>query len=164
MSGVLSVRGASKSFPGVQALQGVDLDVVGGEVHAIVGENGAGKSTLMKILAGIYQPDAGSIALDGQPIDIDGPRRAMALGIAMIHQELNLAPNLSVAENIFLGRAPTRGGLIDWRRLDRQARALLGRLGIDLEVRDIVEDLSVARQQMVEIAKALSLEARVIIM
>jgi ABC-type sugar transport system ATPase subunit len=163
-SGLLQVRGVSKSFPGVQALLGVDVDIARGEVHAIIGENGAGKSTLMKILAGIYQPDAGSIMLDGQPITIDGPRRAMALGIAMIHQELNLAPNLSVAENIFLGRAPTRGGLIDWRRLDQQARALLDALGIELNVRDTVEDLSVARQQMVEIAKALSLDARVIIM
>jgi ABC-type sugar transport system ATPase subunit len=158
------VRRVSKSFPGVHALVDVDLDVVAGEVHAIVGENGAGKSTLMNILAGIYQPDAGSIALEGQPVHVDGPRRAMALGIAMIHQELNLAPNLSVAENIFLGRAPNRGGLIDWRRLDFEARALLERLGIDLDVRETVENLSVARQQMVEIAKALSLDARAIIM
>jgi ribose transport system ATP-binding protein len=161
---LIEVRGLSKAFPGVQALVGVDLEIRGGEVHAIVGENGAGKSTLMKILAGIYQPDSGNLLLDGQPARLSGPRQAMALGIGMIHQELNLAPNLSVAENILLGRAPTRLGLVDWRRLDLQTRSLLDRLGIDLDVRSTVEDLSVARQQMVEIAKALSLNARVIIM
>jgi rhamnose transport system ATP-binding protein len=161
---LLQMRGVSKAFPGVQALIGVDLDVRAGEVHAIVGENGAGKSTLMKILAGIYQPDAGSLMLGGQAAHIENPRQAMALGIGMIHQELNLAPNLSVAENIFLGRVPTRAGLVDWRRLDAQTRTLLSRLGIDLDARAAVEDLSVARQQMVEITKALSLDARVIIM
>jgi len=161
---LLQVRGVSKAFPGVQALVGVDLDVRAGEVHAIVGENGAGKSTLMKILAGVYQPDAGSLVLANQVVHIESPRQAMSLGIGMIHQELNLAPNLSVAENIFLGRAPTRAGLIDWRQLDLKTRALLDRLGIDLDARATVEDLSVARQQMVEIAKALSLSARVIIM
>jgi ribose transport system ATP-binding protein len=160
----MSVRGVSKEFPGVQALMGIDLDLRGGEVHAIVGENGAGKSTLMKILAGIYQPDAGSLLVDGRTVHISSPRHAMALGIGMIHQELNLAPNLSVAENIFLGRAPMRFGLVDWRRLDLQTRSLLDRLAIDLDGRAAVEDLSVARQQMVEIAKALSLNARVIIM
>jgi ABC-type sugar transport system ATPase subunit len=158
------MRGISKAFPGVQALVGVDLDVRAGEVHAVVGENGAGKSTLMKILAGIYQPDTGTVVLDGQAAHIENPRQAMALGIAMIHQELNLAPNLSVAENIFLGRVPVRLGLVDWGRLDRQTQALVERLVIDFDARALVEDLSVARQQMVEIAKALSLDARVIIM
>jgi ABC-type sugar transport system ATPase subunit len=161
---LLQVRGVSKAFPGVQALVGVDFDVRAGEVHAIVGENGAGKSTLMKILAGIYQPDAGSLVLGAATMRIENPRQAMALGIGMIHQELNLAPNLSVAENIFLGHVPQRAGLVNWHRLDVQTRALLDRLGIDLDARATVEDLSVARQQMVEIAKALSLEARVIIM
>jgi ribose transport system ATP-binding protein len=161
---LLQMRGISRAFPGVQALLGVDLDVRAGEVHAIVGENGAGKSTLMKILAGVYQPDAGTVVLDGQSAHIENPRRAMALGIAMIHQELNLAPNLSVAENIFLGRVPARLGLVDWGRLDRQTQALVERLDMDFDARALVEDLSVARQQMVEIAKALSLDARVIIM
>jgi len=161
---LLQVRGVKKAFPGVQALVGVDFNVRAGEVHAIVGENGAGKSTLMKLLAGIYQPDAGSLVLGGETVRIENPRQAMALGIGMIHQELNLAPNLSVAENIFLGRAPTRAGLVDWRQLEVQTRALLDRLGIELDSRSTVEDLSVARQQMVEIAKALSLDARVIIM
>ena len=154
----------TKAFPGVQALLGVDLDVSAGEVHALVGENGAGKSTLMKIVAGVYHPDSGSIRLGGQPILNDNPRQALERGISMIHQELNLVPNLSVAENVFLGHAPTRGGLIDWRRLYADAEALGARLGIELDVHARVEELSVARQQMVEIAKALSLDARVIIM
>jgi ribose transport system ATP-binding protein len=115
----------------------------------------------MKIVAGVYQPDAGSIRIAGEPIVNESPRQARERGISMIHQELNLAPNLSVAENMFLGRAPTRGGLIDWRRLFADAEALAARLGIVLDVGARVEDLSVARQQMVEIAKALSLEARV---
>jgi ribose transport system ATP-binding protein len=161
---LVEMRGISKAFPGVRALVGVDLDMHAGQVHAIVGENGAGKSTLMKILAGVYHPDAGSIRLGGQPILIDSPRQALERGVTMIHQELNLAPNLSVGENVFLGRAPTNGGLIDWHRLYTDAEALSARLGIELDMRARVEDLSVARQQMVEIAKALSLEARVIIM
>ena len=161
---LLEIRGMTKAFPGVQALSGVDLDVRAGEVHAVVGENGAGKSTLMKIVAGVYRPDSGTIRLAGQPMLNDSPRQALERGISMIHQELNLAPNLSVAENVFLGRAPTRAGLVDWRRLYADADALAARLGIDLDVRARVEDLSVARQQMVEIAKSLSLDARVIIM
>jgi len=161
---LVEIRGMTKAFPGVQALLGVDLDLRAGEVHAVVGENGAGKSTLMKIVAGVYRPDSGSIRLDGAPILNESPRQALERGISMIHQELNLAPNLSVAENVFLGRAPTRGGLIDWRRLYADVEALADRLGIDLDVRARVDELSVARQQMVEIAKALSLDARVIIM
>src|SRR5437763_1566677 len=153
-----------KAFPGVQALLDIDLDLRAGEVHALVGENGAGKSTLVKVGAGVYRPDSGSVRLAGQPIVNESPRQALERGISMIHQELNLAPNLSVAENVFLGRAPTRGGLIDWQRLYADAEALAARLGIELDTRARVEDLSVARQQMVEIAKALSLEARVIIM
>jgi len=158
------MRGMSKAFPGVQALQSVDLDLHAGEVHAVVGENGAGKSTLMKILAGVNHADAGSVRLQSRPIQNANPRQALERGVTMIHQELNLAPNLSVAENVFLGRAPTRGGLIDWSRLYADAEALAARLGIELDVRARVEDLSVARQQTVEIAKALSLDARVIIM
>ena len=161
---LLEIRGMAKAFPGVQALLDIDLDLRAGEVHALVGENGAGKSTLMKIVAGVYRPDGGSVRLAGQPIVNVSPRQALERGISMIHQELNLAPNLSVAENVFLGRAPTRGGLIDWQRLYADAEALAARLGIELNVRARVEELSVARQQMVEIAKALSLDARVIIM
>ncbi len=158
------MRGISKAFPGVQALQSVDLELHAGEVHAVVGENGAGKSTLMKILAGVYRADGGTIRLGSQPIVNDSPRQALERGVSMIHQELNLAPNLTVAENVFLGRAPTRGGIIDWRRLYADAEALSARLGIELDVRAQVDELSVARQQMVEITKALSHDARVIIM
>jgi ribose transport system ATP-binding protein len=161
---LVEMRGMTKAFPGVQALLGVDLELRAGEVHAVVGENGAGKSTLMKILAGVYRPDGGSVRLGGEAILNETPRQALERGISMIHQELNLAPNLSVAENVFLGRAPTRGGLIDWRRLYASVETLAARLGIDLDVRARVDELSVARQQMVEIAKALSLDARVIIM
>src|SRR5438445_317402 len=161
---LLEIRGMAKAFPGVQALLDIDLDLRAGEVHALVGENGAGKSTLMKIVAGVYRPDGGSVQLAGQPVLNESPRQALERGISMIHQELNLAPNLSVAENVFLGRAPTRGGLIDWQRLYADAEALAARLGIELDVRAHVEELSVAGQQMVETAKALSLDARVIIM
>src|SRR5207248_9296540 len=122
------------------------------------------KSTLMKIIAGVYRPDSGSMRLGGELIVSDSPRQARERGISMIHQELNLAPNLSVAENMFLGRAPTRRGLVDWRHLYADAEELTARLGIELDARARVEDLSVARQQMVEIAKALSLDAQVIIM
>src|SRR5438093_2268694 len=155
------MRGISKAFPGVQALQSVDLDLDAGEVHAVVGENGAGKSTLMKILAGVYRADAGTIRLGDQPIVNDSPRQALERGVSMIHQELNLAPNLTVAENVFLGRAPTRGGIIDWRRLYADAEALSARLGIDLVLRAGVEGLSGAREQLVEIDRALSQDARV---
>src|SRR6266516_4510556 len=158
---LLEVRDVCKAFPGVVALDDVSVRLGRGTVHAVVGENGAGKSTLMKIVAGVYRPDSGSIRLGGQLIVNDSPRQARQRGISMIHQELNLAPNLSVAENMFLGRAPTRGGLVDWRHLYAEAVALIARLGIELDVRARVEELSVARQQMVEIAKALSLDARV---
>jgi ABC-type sugar transport system ATPase subunit len=161
---LLQVRQLSKRFPGVQALSAVDLDVRAGEAHAVCGENGAGKSTLMKIVAGIYARDSGEIFWKGRPIEITSPRQALDHGISMIHQELNLAPNLSVAENILLGRAPARGGFIDWAGLFARAQTLVDRLGIDLDVRLPVEDLTVARQQMVEIAKALSYRSELIIM
>ncbi|MBI3962158.1 MAG: sugar ABC transporter ATP-binding protein [Deinococcus sp.] len=158
------MRSISKAFPGVQALIKVDLEVQGGEVHAVIGENGAGKSTLMKIVAGVYSRDAGEILLKGRKVEITNPRQAMDHGISMIHQELNLAPNLSVAENIFLGRLPKSGAFVDWNKLYADAQALVDRLGIELNVRALVEDLTVARQQMVEIAKALSRNAEVIVM
>jgi len=161
---LLQVRRLTKGFPGVQALSGVDLEVRPGEVHAVCGENGAGKSTLMKIVAGVYQRDGGEIVWKGGLVDIANPRQALAHGISMIHQELNLAPNLSVAENIFLGRAPARAGFVAWTHLYAEARALVDRLGVDLDVRVPVEELSVARQQMVEIVKALSHKSELIIM
>jgi ribose transport system ATP-binding protein len=164
-SPLLEVRGASKSFPGVQALDDVSMQLRHGEVLAVVGENGAGKSTLMKLLSGIDRPDAGEFLLDGEPITPSSPKHAQELGIAIIHQELNLMPDLTVAQNIFIGREPRRGGLfLSERALNRQTRDLFDRLGLALEPTTLVADLTVARQQMVEIAKALSHEARVLIM
>ncbi len=155
-----------KSYPGVQALRGVSLDVRAGEVHALVGENGAGKSTLMKILAGAERKDGGTIRMDGREVDLRDPLEASRLGITMIYQEFNLVPQLSVAENIFLGREPVRGllRLVDWRRLHRDARDVLARLGLELDVKRRVAELSIAQQQMVEIAKALSRDSRLIVM
>src|SRR4051794_16480496 len=163
-SPLLRVEGVSKIFPGVLALQDVSLDVYPGEVFGLVGENGAGKSTLMKILSGVYAPDEGQILLDGQPIAIHDPRHAQRLGISIIYQEFNLMPNLSVEENVFVGRQPNSSGVVRWRNLRRQTQQLLDQLGVHLDPSAIVRDLSVAEQQMVEIAKALSLNARLVIM
>ncbi|HEV7741339.1 MAG TPA: sugar ABC transporter ATP-binding protein [Pseudolysinimonas sp.] len=162
---LLEVRGASKSFPGVQALDDVSISLRHGEVLAVVGENGAGKSTLMKLLSGIDRPDAGEFLLDGEPIIPSSPRHAQELGIAIIHQELHLMPDLTVAQNIFIGREPRRGGIfLSDRALNRRTRELFDSLGLALEPTTLVSDLTVARQQMVEIAKALSHESRVLIM
>lgn len=163
---LLEMRGISKAFPGVQALSDVSFDLMAGEIHALVGENGAGKSTLMKILTGAISKDAGAILLHGKPVEITGPRRAIELGIAIIHQELTLIPYLTVAQNIYLGREPrgTAPGLVDWRSLNRQAAELMERLGLDLRPTTPVADLSIAQRQMVEVAKALSLNARIIAM
>ncbi|GIV76917.1 sugar ABC transporter ATP-binding protein [Litorilinea aerophila] len=155
----------TKTFPGVRALDRVTFEVYPGEVHGLVGENGAGKSTLMKILSGALQPDSGTIELQGRPVSVPTPRAAQLLGIGLIHQELAVLPELSVAENVFLGREPTgRLGLIDWPRLYRQTRELLERMGVDLDPRTRVGDLPIAQQQMVEIAKALSLDAEILVM
>ena len=163
---VLEMRNVSKAFPGVQALDHARLDVLPGEVHCLVGENGAGKSTLMKILAGAQPMDSGEILLDGTPVDIGSPYHAQTLGISMIYQEFNLSPYLSVAENIYLGRAPRVAKLpvINWWRTNREAEKLLARIGVKLDVRRPVNSLSVAQQQMVEIAKALAFDARIIVM
>lgn len=165
MQPLLQVRGLSKGFPGVRALSDVSLDLHSREILAVIGENGAGKSTLMKILAGLQPPDSGSIALDGVETRIDSVRRATELGIALIHQELNLADNLDIAANLFLGREPRRGGLfLDRRRAWDEAAKLLARVGLDESPRTLVHRLSIGRRQMVEIAKALSIDARVLIM
>ena len=161
---ILRMEQISKSFPGVQALSNVQLEVRRGEIHALMGENGAGKSTLMKILAGIYHPDSGTIEIDGETISIDTPRKAMALGISIIHQELNLAPNLSVAENISLGREPSIAGWLDWRTMNCDARAVLQQVGATFSPTTIVNTLSIAQQQLVEIAKALSEHTRILVM
>jgi len=167
---LLDVSQVSKSFPGVRALDRVRLEVGRGEIHALLGENGAGKSTLIKILSAAHAADEGVVTFDGQPLDPrDAPLRRQQLGIATIYQEFNLFPELSVAENIFLGREPKRPrsgnwGLIDWRRLRTDAAALLGELGLPLDPDAQVSRLTVAEQQMVEIAKAMTLNARLIIM
>jgi ribose transport system ATP-binding protein len=166
LSPLLEVRDVSKRFPGVQALDKVSLSLHAGEILALVGENGAGKSTLMKILSGVYQPDAGgAILMNGVEVSPQDPIHARdTLGISIIYQEFNLAPNLSVAENIFLGRAPKRFGFVMFDHLFRQANALLAMLNVDLDARAPVSRLSVAQQQMVEIAKALAYQAKLVIM
>ena len=161
---ILEVRNISKSFPGVRALSDVCLTLEAGEVLAVIGENGAGKSTLMKILAGVQEPDSGEIRIDGKIVQVDSTRAAMDLGIVLIHQELNLADNLDVGANIYLGREPLRWGLIDRRRMERDSAQYLERVGLDIPSRTIVSTLSIGRQQLVEIAKALSVNARVLIM
>ncbi|MDN5562983.1 MAG: sugar ABC transporter ATP-binding protein [Luteococcus sp.] len=163
---LLEARGVGKSFPGVRALNNVDFVLRKGEVHALVGENGAGKSTLMKILAGIYQPDEGEVRLRGEKIVLPNPLAAHHAGISVIHQEFFLANHLTVAQNIFIGREPKRfGGLItDDAALNRQAKELLDRLGVDIDPRVSVGELTVAAQQLVEIAKALSFNSSVLIM
>ncbi|KAK1186027.1 sugar ABC transporter ATP-binding protein [Streptomyces sp. NBS 14/10] len=158
------MEGVRKTFPGVVALDGVDFDLRRGEVHVLLGENGAGKSTLIKMLSGAHRPDGGRILVDGSPVRIHGAQDAERLGIATIYQEFNLVPDLSVAENIFLGRQPRRLGLIDRRTMNERAAELLARVGVDVSPTDRVRDLGIARLQMVEIAKALSLDARVLIM
>jgi ribose transport system ATP-binding protein len=162
---VLEMRGIRKAFPGVIALDGVDLRLFAGEVHILLGENGAGKSTLMKILSGAYRKDAGEILIRGEEVHVSNPADAIARGIRVIYQELNLVPHLSVAENIFLGAAPTRApGWIDWRRLYAETRALLSTLALTLPPDALLGRLSLAERQMVEIAKALRGDATVLVM
>ena len=164
---VLEMKSITKRFPGVLALNDVSLEVRKGEVHILAGENGAGKSTLVKVLAGINSKDGGEIIFKGKKIEITSPRHAQDLGISMIHQELNLVQTLSVAENIFLGREPVSMkaiAKIDWRRMHREAQRILEELHIDINSRATLKNLGIAQQQMVELAKALSFEAEVIIM
>jgi len=163
---VLEMRNVTKRFPGVLALNDTQLDLQPGEVHCLVGENGAGKSTLMKILAGAQPMDSGEIILSGEPVTVYSPHHAQQLGISMIYQEFNLSPFLSVAENIFLGREPRIGKtpFINWGKMYRDAREILGRIRVNLDVRKPVNECSVAQQQMVEIGKALSFNAKIIVM
>jgi rhamnose transport system ATP-binding protein len=161
----VELRGISMRFAATQALDDVSLDLAAGEVHALVGENGAGKSTLVKILAGVYQPDSGTIRLDGEPTVIANPARARALGIAVVHQEPRLFPDLTVAENVFIGHAPSgRLGTIDWGGTRRAAQALFDELDVQFDVGAPVRGLSMADQQLIEIAKSLSVDARVLIL
>lgn len=161
----LSLRGGTKTFAGVRALEDVSLDLYAGEAHALVGENGAGKSTLVKILGGVHQPDAGTLAIDGRDVVLGGTADARDAGIAVIYQEPTLFPDLSVAENVFIGRQPLRSGRrIDYRAMDAEVTRIFERLGVKLDPDRIARGLSIAEQQLVEIAKALSSEAKVLIM
>lgn len=166
MEYALKMEGIHKRFPGVHALDDVSFHVPRGVVHAVVGENGAGKSTMMKLLAGSIQRDEGRIEVAGEPVEIPDPAASQALGISMIHQELTVIPYRTVAQNILLGREPRKAGglLIDYPELNRQAEELLKRIDVEVRPTEIVAHLSIAQQQMVEVAKALSLNARIIIM
>lgn len=163
---LLSARGISKSFPGVQALTAVDLELHAGEIHAVVGENGAGKSTLIKILTGVERPDAGVMTFAGERYEVDSPQHAQRIGISTVYQEVNLCPNLTVAENMLIGRAPMRWGItVDWKALNRRAKEILAGLEIDIDVTRPLGTYSVAIQQMAAIARALDISsARVLIL
>ena len=160
MTELVRLSAIRKNFAGVQALKGVDFDLAAGEVHALVGENGAGKSTLMRVLAGEIAPTSGTVSLNGAPVQLSGPRDATGRGISVIHQELALAPDLTVAENIFLGRLP---GFVNHAALRKAARDILDRLGFSIDPAVPAGRLTVAHQQVVEIAKALSNKARIIV-
>ena len=164
MAELLEIRGLEKSFPGVRALQGVDFTVRAREIHALMGENGAGKSTLIKVLTGVYDRDAGISHLLGQPIRPGSPREAERAGISTVYQEVNLIPHLSVAENICLGRQPTRAGFIRWGAIARRARQALARLEIELDVSRQLSSCSIAIQQMVALARALDVDAKLLIL
>jgi len=161
---VVRLRGVTKRFPGVLAVDAVDLEILPGEVHVVAGENGAGKSTLMKLLSQVERPDEGTVEIDGRPVAFHGPGHAQRLGVAMVYQEFALAPHLTVAQNLFLGREPSRFGALDRRSESRRARELLEGVGLDADPDRRVSSLSVAARQRVEIAKALAIDARLVIM
>src|SRR6266700_5943952 len=164
-AGLLSLRHAAKAFGAVQALADGSIELQAGQAHGLVGENGAGKSTLVKILAGVHQPDSGTLLADGKPIALHSPAAARDAGIAVIYQEPTLFPDLTVAENIFMGRQPLRAGRrIDARKMRDESRALFKELGVMLDPGRICRGLPIADQQIIEIAKALSLQARIIVM
>jgi len=160
----LAIEEVSKAFPGVLALDSVSLHLRPGEIHALIGENGAGKSTLIKIITGLYRPDSGRVLIDGKGHVFNSPRDAIAAGISAVHQERNLVPRFSIGENILLERPPTRNGFVNFAEIHRQARPYLDRLGLDIDARVEVRRLSVAQMQVVEIAKALSHEARILVL
>ena len=161
---LLSARGITKRFGATVALDNVAFDLAPGEVHALVGENGAGKSTMMNVVSGVIQPDAGELSIEGRPTTINSPRQAQALGIATVFQELSLVGAVSIAENIFAGRTPSRSGLVNWGGLNRQAEAILSDLGVSLDVGSPVANVPVTMRQIVEIAKAISLDARILLL
>ncbi|KDN87514.1 sugar ABC transporter ATP-binding protein [Kitasatospora cheerisanensis] len=161
---VLEVRGIRKEFPGVVALDGVDFRLFPGEVHALMGENGAGKSTLIKVLTGVHRADGGEVLLAGRPVRIGGPLEAQQAGISTVYQEVNLCPNLSVAENIFIGREPRRFGLVDWAAMRRRAAELVRELDLDVDVSAPLGSCSIAVQQLVAIVRAVAVSAKVLIL
>lgn len=161
---LLALAGIDKRFPGVQALAGVGLNLYAGEIHTLMGQNGAGKSTLIKVLTGVLGPDSGTMLLDGAPIAPRSTEAAQALGISTVFQEVNLCPNLSVAENLFIGRYPRRFGLVDWRAMRRQADVLLAQLRLEIDVSEPLHRFPLAIQQMVAIGRALGISARVLIL
>ena len=166
MAKLLELKNISKTFPGVKALQNVNLDLEAGEVLGLCGENGAGKSTLMKILTGIYTTEpGGEIWLEGKKVDVRDVNHARDLGLSIIHQELNMVPDLTVAQNLFLGRPGSHsGGWVNDKRLNQDAADLFDRLGMNVDPKALISSLSVARQQMVEIARALSYNSRILVM
>lgn len=158
------MKGITKTFPGVKALSNVGLRLFPGEVHALMGENGAGKSTLIKVLTGVYIADEGTIMLDGIPIKVTTPLEAQELGISTVYQEVNLCPNLSVVENIFIGREIMKRGRIDWKEMNRRAEELVSNLNLKIDVTKTLSSYSVAIQQMVAIVRALNVSAKVLIL
>ena len=160
---ILTMKGIHKSFPGVHALNGEDLEVRKGEVLALMGENGAGKSTLMKVLTGIYQKDEGEIVYEGKNVEFLSPREAQDAGITIVHQEINMMGQLTVAQNIFIGREFMNGKIIDDKKMNEEAARLFQRLNIDIDPSEVIDNLTVGKQQMCEIAKAISREVKVII-
>src|SRR5688572_2075173 len=161
---VIEMRDISITFPGVKALDGVDFRMFPGEVHSLMGENGAGKSTLIKALTGVYGIDSGTIALSGERVSFSGPAQAQAAGISTVYQEVNLLPNLSVAENIMLGREPRRFGAIDWRAMRRRSAELLAGLNLEIDPGSLLGDHSLAVQQLIAIARAIDVQAKVLIL
>ncbi|MEG1061971.1 MAG: sugar ABC transporter ATP-binding protein, partial [Oscillospiraceae bacterium] len=161
---ILKLTRVNKQFPGVKALTDVDFSLLKGEVHALVGENGAGKSTLMKILSGVYTKDSGTIEFDGNQVEMISPKFSEKLGISIIYQELNLFNRVTVAENVFMGRYPMKNGLVDWKKMNEDAEALFDMFDIQIDVKQMLRNISLAQQQIVEIIKAVSINAKVVIM
>lgn len=164
MENILKLSKINKSFPGVKALTDVDLEIRKGEVHALVGENGAGKSTLMKIISGAYHRDSGTIWFDGQEVEVTSPKQSEMMGISIIYQELNLIERISVAENVFIGRYPMKYGMVQWKKMQADAQALFDEYELPINARVLVQSLTMAQKQMVEIIKAVSINAKIIIM
>lgn len=161
---LLEMKGIEIEFPGVKALDKVDFSVNAGEIHALLGENGAGKSTLIKCLTGVHHMDAGTILFDGKEIRPNSPQEAFSMGISTVYQEINLCPNLTVAENIFVGRQPMKGGMINWKEINRRAKELMSRFHMDIDVTRPLNNYSTAIQQMVSIARAVDIDAKILIL